>query len=52
MTEFMPKIPAEEYTARVDAMRKKMEENGVDLVVVFSNLLDPSANTRSSVFRR
>ena len=43
MTEFMPKILAEEYTARVNAMRKKMEEKGVDLVVVFSNLLDPSA---------
>ena len=35
-----PKIEGKEYLQRVDALRKKMAENGVDLVVGFSNLLE------------
>ena len=38
-----PVIPKEEYAARVAKLRAKMAEKGVDLVVGFSNLLDPSA---------
>ena len=34
------KIQAQEYQARVDALRAKMAENGVDVVVGFSNLLE------------
>ena len=43
MNEFLPKIPAEEYAQRIAAFRAKMREQSVDLAVVFSNLLDPSA---------
>ena len=35
-----PKINAAEYSARVNALRLKMAEDGVDLVVGFSNLLE------------
>ncbi len=35
-----PKIEANEYLARVNALRGKMAENNVDLVVGFSNLLE------------
>ncbi len=35
-----PKIEANEYLARVNALREKMAENNVDLVVGFSNLLE------------
>ena len=35
-----PKIESFEYLQRVNALRKKMAENGVDLVVGFSNLLE------------
>ena len=34
------KIEAQEYSARVNALRAKMAENNVDLVVGFSNLLE------------
>ena len=40
---FNPVIPKGEYTLRVAKLREKMAEKNVDLVVVFSNLLDPSA---------
>ena len=35
-----PKIEAAEYQKRVAALRQKMEENNVDIVVGFSNLLE------------
>ncbi len=35
-----PKIDKSEYLSRVSALREKMAENGVDLVVGFSNLLE------------
>lgn len=35
-----PKIESFEYLQRVNALRKKMAENGVDLAVGFSNLLE------------
>ncbi len=35
-----PTIQASEYQQRVDALRKVMAQNGVDLVVGFSNLLE------------
>ncbi|MBE6596190.1 MAG: aminopeptidase P family protein [Ruminococcaceae bacterium] len=35
-----PKIEANEYLVRVNALREKMAEAGVDLVVGFSNLLE------------
>lgn len=35
-----PILPAKEYQERVDALRKIMAQNGVDLVVGFSNLLE------------
>ena len=35
-----PTIEAQEYLARVNALRSKMSEKGVDLVVGFSNLLE------------
>ncbi|MBR1868018.1 MAG: aminopeptidase P family N-terminal domain-containing protein, partial [Clostridia bacterium] len=39
---YLPKIPDVEYSARLDGFRKLMSEKGIDLVVAFSNLLDPS----------
>ena len=35
-----PKIEAQEYLARVNALRAEMDKQGVDLVVGFSNLLE------------
>ena len=35
-----PKIEGKEYLARVNALREKMAQQGVDLVVGFSNLLE------------
>lgn len=35
-----PVIKAEEYSKRVEYLRSKMAENGIDLVVGFSNLLE------------
>ena len=35
-----PTIPAIEYTARVNALRKEMEKQNVDIVIGFSNLLE------------
>lgn len=40
---FLPKIPSEEFSVRLGKLRAKMAEKQVDLVVGFSNLLDPSA---------
>ena len=39
----LPKIPDKEFKIRIQNFKKKMSENNLDLVVVFSNLLDPSA---------
>ena len=36
-------ISNQEFTARIDALRRVMSRENVDLVVAFSNLLDPSA---------
>ncbi len=44
-----PKIPDSEFKQRVRRFKKKMSENGIDLVVAFSNLLDPLG---SEVFYR
>ena len=38
-----PRIPDEEFERRMASFSSKMAENDLDLVVVFSNLLDPSA---------
>ena len=38
-----PIIPKEEFVARIAKLRTKMAEKKIDLVVGFSNLLDPSA---------
>lgn len=38
-----PVIPEEEFAERINAFRAKMAEQNIDLVVIFSNLLDPSA---------
>lgn len=38
-----PVIPKEEFSVRLKNIRKVMAEKQVDLLVVFSNLLDPSA---------
>jgi len=38
-----PRIPDEEFSTRLQAFKKEMSESGLDLVVIFSNLLDPSA---------
>ena len=35
-----PTIEANEYLKRVESLREKMAQNGVDLVVGFSNLLE------------
>jgi Xaa-Pro aminopeptidase len=41
--EQFPMIPDAEFAGRMGAFREKMSGAGIDLVVVFSNLLDPSA---------
>ena len=38
-----PKIPDSEFKQRFQKFKEKMSENDIDLVVAFSNLLDPSA---------
>ena len=38
-----PVIPSEEFSRRVAAVRGRMAARGIDLVMAFSNLLDPSA---------
>jgi len=38
-----PKIPDEEFVQRMTNFKEKMAKEGIDLVLVFSNLLDPSA---------
>lgn len=37
-----PVIPATEYSNRIAAFRARMQKDGIDLAVGFSNLLDPS----------
>jgi len=38
-----PKIPDEEFRLRMQKFKEKMEKEKIDLAVVYSNLLDPSA---------
>jgi len=38
-----PKIPDEEFIQRMQRFKEKMSVENIDLVVIFSNLLDPSA---------
>ncbi|GHV02529.1 hypothetical protein FACS1894211_14090 [Clostridia bacterium] len=38
-----PKIGNEAYATRVAALTSKMKQQGIDMVIAFSNLLDPSA---------
>jgi len=38
-----PKIPDSEFKLRMQKFKEKMEKEKIDLVVIFSNLLDPSA---------
>ncbi|MHB1455897.1 MAG: M24 family metallopeptidase [Armatimonadota bacterium] len=42
-TSNLPIIPEGEFTLRMQQFKGKMAQEGMDLVVVFSNLLDPSA---------
>ena len=42
-TDQFPKIPDEEFATRMKLFKEKMSDQGMDLVVGFSNLLDPSA---------
>jgi Xaa-Pro aminopeptidase len=39
----LPKIPDEEFALRMEKFKEKMSKNNFDLVIIFSNLLDPSA---------
>ena len=39
----LPKISKKEFQERMKLFKKKMEENKIDLVIVYSNLLDPSS---------
>jgi hypothetical protein len=39
----LPRIPDEEFADRIRIFKEKMAVDGLDLVVGFSNLLDPSA---------
>jgi Xaa-Pro aminopeptidase len=39
----LPRIPDEEFADRIRRFKEKMAQDGLDLVVGFSNLLDPSA---------
>lgn len=41
--DWFPKIPDEEFKIRMKCFKEKMSREGIDLVVIFSNLLDPSA---------
>jgi len=38
-----PIIPVDEFPRRIQAFKEKMSQQEIDLVVVFSNILDPSA---------
>ena len=38
-----PTIPKKEFQERIIKFKKKMDQNSIDLTVIFSNLLDPSA---------
>lgn len=40
--DMFPVIPETEYSDRIAAFRARMEKDGIDLAVGFSNLLDPS----------
>jgi len=40
---WFPKIPDEEFKMRMQTFKEKMSNKRIDLVVIFSNLLDPSA---------
>ena len=42
-TDQFPTIPDEEFAMRMNVFKEKMSDQGMDLVVGFSNLLDPSA---------
>lgn len=42
MNDYFPRIPNEEFTQRINLLREKMKEAGIDAAVGFSNLLDPS----------
>ncbi len=42
-TDPLPKIPNEEFALRMEKFKEKMSHSNLDLVIVFSNLLDPSA---------
>lgn len=39
----LPTIPLEEFKLRMKRFKGKMQTNGLDLIVVYSNLLDPSS---------
>lgn len=43
MENMWPKISKEEILGRVEAFREKMRSNGLDMVVMYSNMFDPSA---------
>lgn len=43
MASTFPMIPDEEFAQRLELFQAKMARNEIDLVVIFSNLLDPSA---------
>lgn len=38
-----PVIPQEEFAARMSSFKKSMEKKSIDMVAVYSNMLDPSA---------
>ncbi|MCL4376945.1 MAG: Xaa-Pro peptidase family protein [Actinobacteria bacterium] len=38
-----PTIPKTEFQQRIINFKKKMDQNNIDLTIIFSNLLDPSA---------
>jgi len=38
-----PKIPREEFEQRMKKFKEKMQSNKIDMVVIYSNLLDPSS---------
>ncbi len=38
-----PKIPPEEFKLRIQSFKNIMDRENIDLVIAYSNLLDPSA---------
>ncbi len=42
-SDYFPVIPDSEFKTRLQRFKEKMSQKGIDLVVAFSNLLDPSA---------